>query len=342
MSEALREAAAAAARSPVFARLVSLLEQGDRRPGLLRVLTYHRVDDPDARPELSPTLISATPAEFADQMEFLAASCRPVSLAEVLVAFETREPLPPRSVLVTFDDAYVDFAEHAWPVLRRCGIPAVLFVPTWFPDQPQRGFWWDRLYHAVTKSRGGVLMTPVGRLSLEDIPGRRNAYARLNEHLKMLPHEEALAAVQRICDQLGSPSLPNCVLGWDDLRRLAAEGVALGAHTRTHPLMDRVSREEARAEAAGSLRDLRREIGDVLPAFAYPSGSLTAEVVRDLAEEGFGLAFTTSHGINDVRRADRMRLKRINVSRRSSLPVLRARMLPWWAGLRRRSPLAVR
>ena len=37
---------------------------GDHRPNLLRVLTYHRVDEPENRPFLFPGLISATPAEF--------------------------------------------------------------------------------------------------------------------------------------------------------------------------------------------------------------------------------------------------------------------------------------
>ena len=40
------------------------------------------------------------------------------------------------AVLVTFDDAYADFAEHAWPVLRAHGISPLLFVPTAFPGDP--------------------------------------------------------------------------------------------------------------------------------------------------------------------------------------------------------------
>ena len=51
-----------------------------------------------------------------------------------------------RVVVAFFDDGYLDFAEHAWPTLQSLGIPAVLFVPTAFPDHPGPGFWWDRLY----------------------------------------------------------------------------------------------------------------------------------------------------------------------------------------------------
>jgi peptidoglycan/xylan/chitin deacetylase (PgdA/CDA1 family) len=231
---------------------------------------------------------------------------------------------------VTFDDAYCDFAEHAWPTLKRYRLPATLFVPTAYPDQPALTFWWDRLYQALHGVTGHVeLDTPLGRLPLATAAQRSQAFARLRNDVKELPHAEAMALVDQICGKLGAPSPEHSVLGWDALRRLAQEGVTLGAHTRTHPLMNRISSEEARAEAVGSLQDLERRIGAVLPVFAYPSGAFNAETVRVLEREGFLLAFTTTRGLNDLRRADRLRLRRINVGRRASLEALRAQLLPW-------------
>ena len=65
-----------------FVKLIEKL--GDRRTHLLRVLTYHRVAEPDAYPDLYPNLIGATPDEFDGQMRFLAAHYRGVSMQEVL------------------------------------------------------------------------------------------------------------------------------------------------------------------------------------------------------------------------------------------------------------------
>ncbi|MCA9999560.1 MAG: polysaccharide deacetylase family protein, partial [Anaerolineales bacterium] len=128
--------------------MMNMAERADnQRLNLLRVLTYHRVDDPEKRPSLYPR-VTVTPKEFVGQMQHLVAGYNPVSLDQVLEAMEAPvlRALPPRAVLVTFDDAYCDFAEQAWPVMKRYSIPATLFVPTAFPDQPQRTFWWDRLY----------------------------------------------------------------------------------------------------------------------------------------------------------------------------------------------------
>ncbi len=330
------------ASSAAFSRFVTLLERVDRyRPNLLRVLTYHRVDHPDACPALYPGLISATPDTFDQQMKYLAEKYRVVSVLELLDRYRGGAALPPRSVLLTFDDAYCDFAEHAWPILKRCRLPVTLFVPTAFPDRPERMFWWDRLYQAVTgASRRDDLRVPLGGLPLATASQRRQAFGRLKDYVKTLPHVEAMALVDRICAALGAPEPQPSVLSWEALRQLAREGVALGAHTRTHPLMNRVLPEEARAEAVGSLRDLEREVGPVAPVFAYPSGGFNDEVVRALEREGFALAFTTARGINDLRTADRLRLRRINVGRRTTLAALRAQLLPWSLVLNRWQPLA--
>lgn len=317
-------------QSAAFARLVSLLEQIDRnRPDLLAILTYHRVDKVDAYPHLSAELLGATPEAFEEQMHYLSAHYHIVSIQDVLDKFEKGISLPPRSVMITFDDAYCGFAEHVWPILKSYHLPVALFVPTAFPDQPARTFWWDRLFHALYTTSCAYFDTPsLGRISLETPSDRRRAYKQLRAHVKSLDHDVAMDWVEQTCAELGVSSVPGNVLGWDALRQLAQEGVTLGAHTQTHFLMNRVSPERAMAEAVGSLHDLEREIGKALPIFAYPSGGFNDEVVAGLKREGFALAFTTNRGLNDLRSADPLRLRRINVGRLAPLAAVRAQLLP--------------
>lgn len=321
-----------AAQSETFGKLVSWLEHADGQlPGLLRVLTYHRVDNPAARPWLDPNLISATPEAFDEQMKYLSTFYQVIALEDVISALDTAnyKKLPPRAVVITFDDAYFDFAEHAWPTLRRYGIPATLFVPTAYPDQPERTFWWDNIYNAIQNSvHENNLDTPIGLLSLSKA-SRAQTYKQLKNYLKTLQHAEMIKIVKQLCDELGVAPKTNSVLGWDALRKLASEGVSLGAHSRTHPLMNRVTLEIAQDEAVGSWRDLEQKIGSALPIFAYPSGGYSDEVASMLGQQGFKLAFTTSRGINPIRSADLLRLRRINVGGKTTLPILRAQLLPW-------------
>jgi peptidoglycan/xylan/chitin deacetylase (PgdA/CDA1 family) len=296
---------------------------------------YHRVAPPGEAPELDPALLSATPSQFEEQMAFLGSRRRPISLPELLDVREGRARLPPSPVLVTFDDAYRDFAEHAWPIMQTYGVPVILFVPTAYPDAPDRAFWWDRLHHAISTARAPVAETRLGRFDLGDDRRRRHALRTLRGRVTALPHVEAMKAVDEICARLEAPPPPPSVLGWEELRALAREGVALAPHSRTHPLLHRVSREEAHEEITGSARDLEREIGSSPPVFAYPAGGYDVGVVRLVSDAGFAAAFTIERGSNDLRRADWLRLRRVNVGRRATLALVRAQLLPVWARVRR-------
>ncbi len=94
----------------------------------LPILMYHRVapTGPRARERWR-----VTPDAFSEQLAALAAHgyCS-IQLADWQRAMEQGRPLPPRPVLLTFDDGYDDFAEHAWPMLQRHGFGALAFIVT--------------------------------------------------------------------------------------------------------------------------------------------------------------------------------------------------------------------
>lgn len=329
------------ARSMIFSTMLTVLERvNTHQPHLLRVLTYHRIDEPGARPWLCPGLISATPTGFEHQIRHLATHYHVITMAELLDAYRNDAVLPPRAVLITFDDAYRDFAEYAWPTLKRYHVPATLFVPTAYPDHPEQLFWWDRLYYALTHTaRRAPILTTIGALPLATPHQRMRAFAQVRDYAKTLPHQDAMAMIDHIVAELGAPASQDTVLGWHELRQLVREGLTLGAHTRTHPLLNRIPITKARDEVLGSLADLAQATGSTLPVLAYPSGGFNEHVVQMLAREGVALAFTTVGGINDMRTADPLRLRRINIGQRTTIAILRARLLPWSIHLNRWYPL---
>jgi len=324
----LRRMASAAAQLAASSRLLDLLERADgddRR--ILRVLTYHRILEAGDG-SIYPGVVSTTPEGFARQVGALASRFRVLSLEEAVSALKGRSSLPPRALLISFDDAYRDFAEHAWPVLRSHGLPAVLFVPTAYPGRPERVFWWDRLYRAFACARReDALPSAAGLLRLRTPAERERAFRRVRDRVKELPHREAMELVARVCSALEPSPGEGAVLDWDELRALASEGVALCPHTRTHPRLDRIGPDEMRTEVAGSLADLRREIGAVQPVLAYPGGFYDRTVLRVVRELGIEVAFTTHRGLNDLRSVDPLQLRRVPIGRRTSEALLRAQLL---------------
>lgn len=295
---------------------------------MLRILAYHRIAEFKETPAGACPNISATPGSFQRQMRHLALRYRVVSMPEVLDAVERNKPLPDRAVLITFDDAYTDFADNAWPILQQFRLPATVFVPTAFPDHPELVFWWERLYHAFAQTtRRELSDSPLGPLPLAKPDQRRRGLLALVEYVQTRPFDAAMKLVDHVCAQLVEhPHNTSSVLSWYRLRQLAADGVTLGSHTRTHPIMTQISPQQVREEVRQSQADLKREIGFAPPIFCYPNGDHNDTVTRILRAEGVVLAFTVLSGENHLDSADLLRLRRTSIWPRTSLPVFYLRL----------------
>ena len=108
---------------------------------LLPIMMYHRVA-PDGLPVTDRYRV--TPAALEAQLRYLRdGGFYSVGLEEWGRAMRTHRPLPGRAVCLTFDDGYRDFLTHAWPLLKRYGFTATMFIVA-----GEVGRWnrWDRAY----------------------------------------------------------------------------------------------------------------------------------------------------------------------------------------------------
>jgi peptidoglycan/xylan/chitin deacetylase (PgdA/CDA1 family) len=250
-------------------------------------------------------------------------------MLEVLEARRGGAALPARAVLVTFDDAYRDFREHAWPVLKGLGIPATLFVPTAYPGQPDLVFWWDRIWAAVMLGPDRAALAAHLGTSLGADADRRRTATQLIEDHKRLPLEKAedqLIGLERVA---GVESARSSVLDWNELRDLSRRGVFLAPHTRSHPVLTRVSDGRLEDEIKGSIDDLARRVPEATPgvAFAFPTGRYDERALAVLRRLRVELAFTTERGTNRLGVTDPLRMRRVNVGLRADAHLIRLQVV---------------
>ena len=274
----------------------------------VRILMYHRFP-PESR--------------FEAQCAHLRTHYEPVSLSVALTCLRAGETLSENPVVLTVDDGYRDFLQHASPILKRYQIPATVFLTT---DLPDRGSWlWvDQVVYCVRRSRVREIALDIGgtrRWTMDTVESREHAAVSIKEAMKRIPNEQRLELLNELPRllEVELPAVPpdsHAPLHWDEVRTLARDGIEFGAHTRSHPILSRLtSVDELEDEITGSRRRIEREAGVEVRHFCYPNGTpadISDKVVDIVKASGFTSAVTATRGVNRSG-ADMFRLRRIAV-----------------------------
>jgi len=105
----------------------------------ISILMYHQVGD--FVPMRAHRSTYCHYRRFQRQMGFLRRfRFNVLRLDEALACLSGKRPIPPRAVVLTFDDGYENFYEYAWPVLDRCGFPAMVYLLSGFLGRPSDWF----------------------------------------------------------------------------------------------------------------------------------------------------------------------------------------------------------
>lgn len=140
------------------------------------VLCYHRVGP-------NSTRMSISPAQFEAQLQWLKDNgWHVVRLSELAEFMAGRKALPQRSVAITFDDGYETVHRHAFPLLKKHGMPATLFVYTDFVG--------------ARDALGWAQMEEMLRSGLVDIQSHSKTHRNLAER----QHEDGDAALRAWLD----------------------------------------------------------------------------------------------------------------------------------------------
>ena len=267
------------------------LPRREARAGGL-ILLYHRIID---RPG-DPLGLCVSPSHFEQHLDVLRSDWHVVPLE---LATE------PGTVALTFDDGYHDCLD-AGDILD--GLPATLFVSTGHIEEG-RPFWWDEVRRALAAGEGRL------RLEGGEWPTRSEIERRtLSALLQAKAPEEIEAILAELRAWAGVPAGPlpeDRPLAVDELRTAP---FAIGAHTRDHASLRRLSPERQHEQAVRSRDDLSQWLGRAPDAFSYPFGALGADwderSAQEVARAGFTMAVGNMPGVV-TRETDRLMLPRI-------------------------------
>ena len=107
-------------------------------------------------------------------------------------------------------------------------------------------------------------------------------------------------------DGRGAPEPAFELLGWDELAGVAAEGVMLGSHSRSHPRLPGLPDDRLTAEVVGSADDLAARTGSRPAVFCYPYGRVDDRVASAVAAEYRYACTTELRALGAADRAERL------------------------------------
>ncbi len=147
---------------------------GQARTVRLPILMYHYISDLPADADAYRTDLSVSPARFEAQLAYLKEQgYTSISLEDLALYLTAGRPLPPKPIILTFDDGYLDNYLYAFPLLRQYGFQGAFFIVTQFVDGGgERYLNWEQ---ARLMQENGMEIEAHG-VSHEDLRGQPAAF----------------------------------------------------------------------------------------------------------------------------------------------------------------------
>jgi len=286
--------------------------------GILQIVNYHYCQP--ASNGVFSGVKGVRPTQFAWQAAAMKRDFHPVGPSVL-----DEGSFDDRMILVTVDDGTRDIYEHALPILRAHGIPAILFCCSqpleegrvldvqkihllqarWGLNRFRRAF-----MAAVKDEEPNPSLEDPARLGLDrlyryDDPETRDFKILLNVQL---PYSVLRPVLDRLFEaEFGDQSevVRHIYMSRDEILRARDMGFTIGLHTHSHAMLSRLDRSEQELEIARCASFFETILGSPVPMLSYPfgiSGTFDQTTKEVLRSNGMVWAFTL--GRRSVTRSD--------------------------------------
>jgi len=246
---------------------------------------------------------SIRPRTFSKHIEFLKSQYNIISLRRFIDAANSSKfvHLPPRSLIITFDDGHKDF-HNLSNIIKNNKIKTTMFLVSGIINT-RRHFWYEH------------------NLDISDIID-----------LKKVKDEERLYFMKKydFSDKKEYNSRQSLTKSEIESMR---DFVDFQSHSHTHPILPNCSDEKSHKEIFESKRILENEFGLNIYSFAYPNGDYSPREHKLVYKAGYECGLTTDSGFNS-KKTDTFRLKRTSMCSTNDLNEIIVRSSGIWEFLK--------
>lgn len=288
----------------------------------LTVIMYHYVRD--IKNSRYPGIKGLETKLFKEQVEYLNKNYSPVTVQQIIEAFNGGEKLPSKAFLLTFDDAYKDHYDTVFPILYEYGIQGCFYAPVkavtehtvldvnkihfileqCHDDIRNYNTIIDELKNYLDEFRIEYKLQPfdyyfkklanANRWDLKEVIFiKRLLQVELDETLRGILTDR-LFSKYVLCDNISEEAFSReLYMNIDQMRVMVSCGMHIGAHGFNHYWLGHLPKEKQLSEIEKSL-DFIRAIGgdDSNWTICYPYGNYNDDTLSLLKDNGCKLGFT--------------------------------------------------
>jgi peptidoglycan/xylan/chitin deacetylase (PgdA/CDA1 family) len=216
-----------------------------------------------------------------------------------------------KTVVFTVDDGYRDFYLHAFDIFKEFGYPATIFVTSDFVDK-RIFLWWDAFVYCFVNTKFDEIdlsELDMGKIRLSDARQRASVAAAAVRYSKKQSHARKLELIDIVLKKLEvdfskQPSGIYEPLNWDEIKEMHKHRIEFHPHTKTHPIISKVNREQKIIEIEEPKKLLENRLNDRADIFCYPNGQaedFDEETIELLKKAGYIGAVTGIEGFDNTK-----------------------------------------
>lgn len=276
---------------------------------------------------------------FIEQIEFLRKNYNIIDTDMLIDCYDNKEPLPPKPMLLTFDDAYIDHFRTVFPILENRKLRGAFYTPV--KTIVENCILDVNKIHFILAS-----VNEKGKI-IREIFNQLNTY---REEYKLLSDEEYINKLSKpgkydsadviFIKRILQVELPEIVrnkisdhlfkkfvsadekafsrelyMNKEQLACMVASGMHVGSHGNDHYWLSSLTRDQQNYEIDQSIRFIE-SIGACSERWtiSYPYGDYNQDTLDLLQEKGCKLGFTTKTDIADVSSTRRFEIPRLDTN----------------------------
>lgn len=268
------------------------------------VLGYHRIFEKNITISYYDDVITMK-EDFEQQCKNISENYNVVNYDDIKNLLDKKEKIPKNTLLMTFDDGYIDFKDVALSILNKYRLKSTLFIVPTYTNNSHVA-WWEKISYMIKNtSKEQILFNE--DLGVVDI--KENINYKINVILEKLKSysddkkNDLIYKLEKECEiDFDERELSKKLfLNWNDIRSITKSGVTIGCHSLTHPILTKTTQKALNKEIVESKNIIESELSDEINLFSYPNGrknDFNKQIVDMLRDQQYDAAFTMIYGSN--------------------------------------------